>query len=82
MVAVMAAAAAMTVTAGKAANATTVKSNCKNEYICCLISFSSYALNPCIPINGGKGNARHRVVEKETMEFYHPFWMLPSFGMG
>ena len=44
--------------------------------------FCRYALNPCIPINGGEGKARHRVVEKEMMEFYHPFWMLPSFGMG
>ncbi len=42
----------------------------------------SLGLNPCIPINGGEGKARHRVVEKEMMEFYHPFWMLPSFGMG
>ena len=38
--------------------------------------FCRYALNPCIPINGGKRNAGKRVGEKERMEFSHPLWML------
>lgn len=40
-----------------------------------------FALNQCISINGLKGNAGHRVEEKETIKFFHPFWMLLRFGI-